>query len=153
MGAILACFDNALHCVARIVEICRNTDVGAYGGHTFPAKDAALPHHSAPVRHAERRSSGDRFAFVRRCEYAVSSCYAEHSNIHGAVAQLVERFVRIEEVVVSITISSTKAAAFIPPQRSFSFPSCRNGATTGAAWMVGSRRLRVLPDSCQPKRQ
>ena len=37
----------------------------------------------------------------------------------GAIAQLVERFVRIEEVVVSITISSTKPTAFIPPQWAF----------------------------------
>lgn len=32
----------------------------------------------------------------------------EAAHVFGAVAQLVERFVRIEEVVVSITISSTR---------------------------------------------
>ncbi len=45
------------------------------------------------------------------------------TTVQGAVAQLVERFVRIEEVVVSITISSTWAVAFIPPQRPISFSS------------------------------
>lgn len=71
----------------------------------------------------------------------MSSCYAEHSNIHGAVAQLVERFVRIEEVVVSITISSTKTAAFIPPQRSFFFSPAVAMELQPAPWMVGSRRF------------
>ena len=41
---------------------------------------------------------------------------------HGAVAQLVERFVRIEEVVVSITISSTNPPEF-HLRRIFLFPA------------------------------
>lgn len=48
--------------------------------------------------------------------YSIARCLAEQSNIHGAIAQLVERFVRIEEVVVSITISSTTRVVCIPPQ-------------------------------------
>ena len=78
----------------------------------------------------------------------MSSCYAEHSNIHGAVAQLVERFVRIEEVVVSITISSTKTAAFIPPQRSFSFLQLSQwNYNRRRRWSaaVGSKRFRRPP--------
>jgi hypothetical protein len=39
---------------------------------------------------------------------------------HGAVAQLVERFVRIEEVVVSITISSTRGVFGMSPKALFS---------------------------------
>lgn len=62
-----------------------------------------------------------QIAFDRTPYYIVASCFAEQSNIQWAVAQLVERFVRIEEVAVSTTVSSTKPAAFIPPQRAFSF--------------------------------
>ena len=62
-----------------------------------------------------------QIAFDRTPYYIVASCFAEQSNIQGAVAQLVERFVRIEEVAVSTTVSSTRPSAFIPPQRVFSF--------------------------------
>ena len=60
-----------------------------------------------------------QIAFDRTAYYIVASCFAEQSNIQGAVAQLVERFVRIEEVAVSTTVSSTRPSAFIPPQRVF----------------------------------
>ena len=56
-----------------------------------------------------------QIAFDRTPYYIVASCFAEQSNIQGAVAQLVERFVRIEEVAVSTTVSSTRPSAFIPP--------------------------------------
>ena len=65
---------------------------------------------------------------------------------HGAVAQLVERFVRIEEVVVSITISSTNPPDSTPEGFSFSY------LTLGLA---GQRRLRLpapkhSPLDCAP---
>ena len=62
------------------------------------------------IRHTfNTRALRCRFAFRRGSYYSELSCSAEQYNTQGAVAQLVERFVRIEEVVVSTTISSTKA--------------------------------------------
>ena len=74
------------------------------------------------IRHTfNTRALRCRFAFRRGSYYSELSCSAEQYNAQGAVAQLVERFVRIEEVVVSITISSTEPTAFIPPQWAFYF--------------------------------
>lgn len=82
---------------------------------------AAQPATPKRYRVDTRATLRRQIAFDRTPYYIVASCFAEQSNIQGAVAQLVERFVRIEEVAVSTTVSSTKPAAFIPPQRAFSF--------------------------------
>ena len=118
--------------VASLSDRCN-----AKSGRCMPfLKYAALP--LAAVRPATpKRYRADmcatlrrQIAFDRTPYYIVASCFAEQSNIQGAVAQLVERFVRIEEVAVSTTVSSTRPSAFIPPQRVFSFvfveilPSC-----------------------------
>ena len=75
------------------------------------------------IRHTlNTRALRCRFAFRRGSYYSKLSCSAEQYNTQGAVAQLVERFVRIEEVVVSTTISSTKAFRNSTSGRLFSFP-------------------------------
>ena len=83
---------------------------------------AAQPATPKRYRVDTRATLRRQIAFDRTPYYIVASCFAEQSNIQGAVAQLVERFVRIEEVAVSTTVGSTKPAAFIPPQRAFSLP-------------------------------
>ncbi|MDU4242195.1 MAG: hypothetical protein E7I22_05490 [Bifidobacterium longum] len=67
---------------------------------------AAQPATPKRYRVDTRATLRRQIAFDRTPYYIVASCFAEQSNIQGAVAQLVERFVRIEEVAVSTTVNS-----------------------------------------------
>ena len=90
----------------------------------MPLSNAADIHHPTHVQHTfNTRALRCRFAFRRGSYYSELSCSAEQYNTQGAVAQLVERFVRIEEVVVSTTISSTKAFRNSTSGRLFSLSS------------------------------